>query len=754
MKSFLSLPHQTIRNQLAFWFVFLALLPAVAISLGSIIVGYYNGRQQSLDRLASVANLKNNEIIHWLDSRQRDLSFIINDAYGLERIQVVYNLAHRNKYYESYYGAVRKSFLRYMNNTPELVDISLLDSNGKVILSTDESLVKRNFFDELDFIPGSEEASFQSWINPADPQQVLFITSIPIVSTENEFLGVMISRANSQKIFSSLSNSTGLGKTGTAYLVNTRFLPMGNQFFAGQNASGFQAVHSEGIDHILNTQLDDSSIYTDYRGQEVIGVYQWIAPLQVGLIVEQELSEAFAYIFTNLIVNMIIAAITLILAISSSIIIAQNLSKPIVNLANTANLIASGDLNHTVRINRKDEIGSLAVAFNSMTSQLRELISNLEQRVSDRTHSLHYRALQLETSAHVSREITSILQIDHLLVRIVDLIRDSFDYSQVHIYLVEEAENRLVLCAAAGKSYPVENSVEISADNPNGKAILLNQTILIDDPQYSKLVLPLRIAEKSIGTLTVADNSQGSFPQEDITMVQSLGDQIAIAIENANLYKQSRQLAVMEERNRLARDLHDSVIQSIYSLGLLLEGWRQRITDKKEVDLFEILNRTNEINQQVIKEMRLLIYEMRPPILGEVGILNALQKRLDAVENRAGIQARLLVDDFVKLPYHLEENLYYIALEALNNALKHSHAEQITVHFSGGKNNLALEISDDGCGFDLATAQKSGGMGLKSIQDRVKKINASMKMDTSPGKGTRITVEFSNDISIDSMMNP
>ena len=173
MKSFLSLPHQTIRNQLAFWFVFLALLPAVAISLGSIIVGYYNGRQQSLDRLASVANLKNNEIIHWLDSRQRDLSFIINDAYGLERIQVVYNLAHRNKYYESYYGAVRKSFLRYMNNTPELVDISLLDSNGKVILSTDESLVKRNFFDELDFIPGSEEASFQSWINPADPQGAL-----------------------------------------------------------------------------------------------------------------------------------------------------------------------------------------------------------------------------------------------------------------------------------------------------------------------------------------------------------------------------------------------------------------------------------------------------------------------------------------------------------------------------------------------------------------------------------------------------
>jgi signal transduction histidine kinase len=232
----------------------------------------------------------------------------------------------------------------------------------------------------------------------------------------------------------------------------------------------------------------------------------------------------------------------------------------------------------------------------------------------------------------------------------------------------------------------------------------------------------------------------GAFTEEDVLVIQSLGDQIAVAIDNARLYDRSRELAVLEERTRLARELHDSVTQSLYSLLLLTEGWRRTVSTDGKERVQDYLRRIGEITQQALKEMRLLIHELRPLALEEVGLHGALLRRLDAVEKRAGVDARILADDLVDLEPPVEEGLYRIAQEALNNALKHAEADSVVVHIGAENGHVLLEVTDDGCGFDPAAVDGAGGMGLASMHERARALGGSLTITSAPEAGTTVRV--------------
>jgi signal transduction histidine kinase len=760
----------TIHSRLLFWFVLIAILPTLMISLGFIWVGYKNGRQQAIVRLESVAALKETEIDNWLDARQNDLIFIMNEAYGLDRIQNVLDLGWRVQYYDYYFKAVQYSLQRYVSNNPDLVDISLLDMGGRVILSTNEDQLGQDYGDQPFFMQGLQTSIAQYWVNQPGGEGAVLVSSTAITSAGDELLGVMICRAYSRRIVESLMEPTGMGSTGKAYLVNPDFT-----FLDGTNSSlstsnnpinEVSTIHSEGIDNIIASHTSSTDVYMDYRQKRVIGVYRWMPKLQTALVVEQDLTESFAPIFTSLTVNFFVAFVTLIVAIGVSLLITRSIATPVDNLAKAAARITKGDINFSATIEHGDEIGFLAASFNRMTAQLRDLINSLEQRVEDRTHALSHRALQLETSANVSRQITSVLKIEELMNLIAELIRSSFGYYGVSIFLIDGAADKLLLHAFCGESPPSHRSQEINERNLNGKAALNNTAVLVKDVTLeanylrdehlpktrSELVIPLRMGEEVIGTLDMISEKQDAFTPEDITLSQSLGDQIAIAIHNARLYEKSHQLAVMEERNRLARDLHDSVTQLLYSLGLLVEGWRQMATDGEPLLVEEILPRIAEINQQMLKEMRLLINELRPPILEEEGLLNALQMRLDDVENRVGVNARLITGEMVKLTPMIEDGLYRITLEALNNSLKYGQASQETVHLCCSQDQLVLEIVDNGKGFDpSASMRRRGGMGLKNMRDRSNLLGGRLEIVSKPGEGTTVRVSlplapFSDDI--------
>lgn len=207
------------------------------------------------------------------------------------------------------------------------------------------------------------------------------------------------------------------------------------------------------------------------------------------------------------------------------------------------------------------------------------------------------------------------------------------------------------------------------------------------------------------------------------------------------LLRQRAEAAVLEERNRLARDLHDSVTQSIYSVTLLSEAGR-RMAEAEDLEQLTVnQSRIGDISQQALQEMRLMVYELRPPALETEGLAGALEHRLEVVEKRAGINARLIVEGESELPAELEKELYHIAQEALNNALKHSRASSVVVLVRVDAESVHLQVQDDGRGFEPETDQASGGLGLRTMAERAEKMGGRLTIRSSPNEGTSVNLE-------------
>jgi signal transduction histidine kinase len=178
----------------------------------------------------------------------------------------------------------------------------------------------------------------------------------------------------------------------------------------------------------------------------------------------------------------------------------------------------------------------------------------------------------------------------------------------------------------------------------------------------------------------------------------------------------------------------------LYSATLLAEVGRRSVRTGNLERVEGYLAGLNEAVQQALKEMRLLIYELRPPVLEREGLVGALQQRLDAVEGRAGVETRLLVEETPKLSAAIEEGLYRIAQEALNNALKHAAATLVTVRLGTDDERVELEVLDNGLGFDPEIKRDQGGMGLINMRERAERLGGSLAILSVPGEGTMVKI--------------
>jgi signal transduction histidine kinase len=210
------------------------------------------------------------------------------------------------------------------------------------------------------------------------------------------------------------------------------------------------------------------------------------------------------------------------------------------------------------------------------------------------------------------------------------------------------------------------------------------------------------------------------------------------------LRKSEREKAVAEERGRLARDLHDSVTQSLFAVTMYADAADRHLA-KDQADMAAgNVRKLRRTAREALGEMRLLVYELRPLILEVEGLETALETRLEAVEKRAGLQTEFMVDVGDRLPHEIEEGLYRIAQESLNNILKHAQAKRVIVSlsFSTRSNSVILEITDDGVGFDPVVAQEHGGLGLRGIAERADQMGARLELVSEPGAGTTVRVQL------------
>ena len=370
------------------------------------------------------------------------------------------------------------------------------------------------------------------------------------------------------------------------------------------------------------------------------------------------------------------------------------------------------------------------------------LFSNLERR-----------AEQFRVLTEVSQHIISLTSVEDLLNRIAQLVRDAFGYIHVGIGLVKsdqvvsKAEVGAFADAYRTSSIPLGEGIwgRVAQE---GRAILSNQVHGEQNHKYmhdtginSHLCVPLKIQDKVIGVMSAASDHADAFDQSDENILQTLANQVSVAIENARLYEQARHLAVLEERQRLGRELHDSVTQSLYGISLYAQAATGKINAAQIDQARQYLEDIQNTSQESLADMRLLIFELRPPILDNEGLVPALQNRLTSVENRANIKSNIKSNLTERLPSDVEEGLYQIAREALNNIIKHARAKTISINIKGEADSVSMEIADDGIGFTPENARREGCLGLVNMQERAKSQGWKLDIVSSPGNGTRIIVE-------------
>ena len=394
----------------------------------------------------------------------------------------------------------------------------------------------------------------------------------------------------------------------------------------------------------------------------------------------------------------------------------------------------------------------------------------LEQRVEERTREVERRRRVAEGLRHILAVLNSRLSLEEILHHVVAQSSQLLGSDAALIYRLDAAQGWMVMESEVGLS-PDYRDLRFGAAYPTltPRATVGRQLVTISDiPAHvasvtaqnradltdrhlewfgmvsehfrAALGVPVVVREELYGGLVFYYRDHREFSEEDLQLAMSLGDQAALAIGSARLHAQVEQVAVVRERERLARELHDSVTQSLYSVTLLAEAG-QRLAGAGDLDrVRDCLSRLGDISRQALKEMRLLVYELRPLVLRREGLVGALRQRLDAVERRAGVDAHLLVDGEVDLPAPVEETLYRVAQEALNNALKHAAPTVVTVHIRSGEGQVEMEVIDNGQGFDLTAMDSIGGMGLVSMRERVEGLGGQFSLHSTPGAGARVKV--------------
>jgi signal transduction histidine kinase len=310
-----------------------------------------------------------------------------------------------------------------------------------------------------------------------------------------------------------------------------------------------------------------------------------------------------------------------------------------------------------------------------------------------------------------------------------------------------EVKHRLGKPLAAVEPVPLDGSLAGQVVR-QGEPVVLNDPALFERARVYQwpsdlsalLAVPLHVNGGVIGVLDVV-NKAGGFSEEDVPVMSVFANQAAMAIEHARLQQQAEQLAVLGERQRLARELHDSVTQSLYSVTLYANAAILALEAGKRDVTAGYLQELQETAQEGMRDMRLLIFQLHPPVLETEGLVAALQARLAAVEGRTGLQIEFRVEAERRLPIAIEAELYWIAQEALNNVRKHATARHVTVHLHFTAATICLEVLDDGVGFDPQTVAAERRGGLRTIAERTARVGGRLTYESKPGEGTRVMVE-------------
>jgi signal transduction histidine kinase len=380
--------------------------------------------------------------------------------------------------------------------------------------------------------------------------------------------------------------------------------------------------------------------------------------------------------------------------------------------------------------------------------QREQLIETLEKQVAERTRQLTT-FLDMAMLSDQAQDLGDILQ--PTLLSITQIA--SCDATGIHV--INENESSLALIAQRGiplEFLPSLQAIEMDTEfaawlvDAHPREALSDLEMSTDFPE--PFCLPgygaffanrLSTGRKSLGLLSCYRVEDHPFSPFQAALLTALGEILGTIVENYHLRLEAEELAAIEERQRLAREIHDAVSQSVYSLSLFARSANDALDDEDLNKLSSTLQDIEGTALHAMREMRLLLYQLR-----EAGqdddISTALDNRYKQVEHRMGIHATSNLEPDIALPMHIRHEIWRVIVEALNNTVKHAQATNVDVQIACLDEHLAVSIQDNGIGFD--SSERFPGMGLKNMRTRAERLGGHLDITGQPGQGTRISLQI------------
>jgi len=423
-------------------------------------------------------------------------------------------------------------------------------------------------------------------------------------------------------------------------------------------------------------------------------------------------------------------------------------------------------------IHKGQEVGALTLThqvpgfFTDHHAALAQAVADQVAGAVENARSFeHERSTARELAAllEVSRNMSSTLELQPLLVLILDQLKLIVDYTSAVLVMREgdhlirrEYRGPLPREVVTGRPLPLDRGhdlwemierdqvviiPEVWADTAEARAFreMLGEEYLRTTADYIQCVLEVPLRQKGVvvGTLTLTHQTSGYFTEHHAMLARVVADQAAVAIENAELFERTQKLAALEERQRIARELHDSVSQVLFSINLAARTVHTLLERGDQTRATSSVEYVSNLAEMGMAEMRALLFELRPESLEQEGLVAAIGKQAAALRARHSVQVDISLSGEPEVSLDVKEALYRIAQEAMHNTVKHARATQIGVHLRDDPAGVALEVQDNGLGFD-PSGDFPGHLGLRSMRERVGRLGGTLDILSAPGQGTTV----------------
>jgi len=472
---------------------------------------------------------------------------------------------------------------------------------------------------------------------------------------------------------------------------------------------------------------------------------------QQGMI-SQDIQEAGTRQNQALAIALTLVVLAWAAGMAGAIWISRSITQPISRLVSATEAISRGDLTTRTSIPGSNELATLGSSMNQMVSDLEQSRETTERLIAETRR----RAEQLREINEVGRRISSILSVDELLPYVVHSLKETFSYYYVLILLLDTDSGELVV--KASNTYegivPAQYAHRVKVTEGmtgwvyrNGEPLLAND--VSKEPRYlfneerpdtrSELGVPIKIGTETLGVLDIESVDVDAFDEIDLFTAQTLADQLAIAIENTRLYRETRDMAVLEERNRMAREIHDTLAQGFTGIVLQLEAAEQ-VINEDVARAQEHLDRARSLARESLNEARRSVWALRPQALEQLPLVDTLRHETEKFIQDSGVKVNLNISgERQVLPPDVESTLLRICQESLNNVRKHARASEAEVNLAFEKEVVKLTIHDNGTGFDTEVPTE-GAFGLIGMRERARLLRGTLAVHSEHGQGTRIEV--------------